>query len=78
MPDIDMQETGSEEHDPASEEYAIRIQVTPTGYTISTDGSESVEASTSTDMLKAVLSIVQANPLAEDPAQQLEAGYKSA
>jgi hypothetical protein len=77
MADIDMQEMGSEDPTPTSEEYAISIQVTPNGYTISTDGSEPVEASTSTEMLKAVLSIVQSNPLAEDPAKQLEAGYTS-
>ncbi len=77
MHDIEEQETGQNSLTPPSEEYTISIEVTSNGYTISTEGSEPVEASTSTDMLKAVLSIVQANPLADDPAKQLQAGYTS-
>jgi hypothetical protein len=77
----------------SEEGYAITILVTAKGFSVQkgdlpaepsepTDeapAEESDEAplETSTDMLKAVLKIVKENPIGDDAAKQMAAGYNS-
>lgn len=78
MEEIEEQESDQNSLTPPSEEgYAITIQITPNGFTITKDGSEPVDVKDSTSMLKAVLSIVQSNPSVDDANEQMEAGYNS-
>lgn len=78
MDKIEEQEMGQDSLTPPSEEgYAISIQVTPNGFTVTKDGSEPIEARDSTSMLKAVLTIVQANPSVDQAVDDMAQGFQS-
>ena len=76
MPSNDMQEpdeqTPSDSLPSSSEEYEIKITVTPEG--LSVDGSDPLDLSTA---LKHVIAIVKEHPVSGDAHDELKAGYES-
>ena len=79
MMENEEQEMGQDSLAPPSEEgYTITILITPTGFSVTKEGSEPVEARDSTSMLKAVLSIVQSNPSVDQSVDDMAQGFHSA
>ncbi len=85
---IPMQETNQDQSmqdslpPPFEEGYSIIIQVLPTGFSVSdpqplSSAPEDADLQDTTSVLKAVLSILQSNPVGEDSAEQMKAGFES-
>ena len=75
MPDIDMQEVDSETEDNSQPppSISISIEISPSGYFVNGEPLPDLIS-----VLKTIVALDKAHPMASDSLSQLESGYHSA